>query len=99
MSEQTASEAIYEAQRAKLTTEYLQRSEHARIEAISRHYTSLAIMALHLKQVSERRLWANQSSAPTDEFINFTVQQIIAQHVTDFGVEPSWARMWTPLQA
>ena len=96
MSEQTASQARYGAHQALLTVEYLQRSAQARIEAISGHYASLAMLALHLKQAADFRQ-RNEPDKAINEVINHAVQQIIAQHVTDFGVEPSWARMWTPL--
>ena len=62
---------------------------HLQAEAISDHYTKLAAVAVHLRELVGMRRY-HKSSPAMDEMIERLTKEITEHHRADFGIELSW---------
>jgi hypothetical protein len=58
-------------------------------EAIAKHYTSLAIIALNLSEMLRQRRYGDNPQV-LDDPIAYCVEQIKSSHRYDFGIELEW---------
>ena len=61
-------------------------------DAIARHYTSLALVALTLRRMLSERRYSNKCPE-ADKLIDYLVLQIKEKHRNDFGLELEWPKV------
>lgn len=85
----SATTVRYERAVTALAYERLRRSSEQQAEAIARHYTAHATLALTLLDLLESRKHSHDTTA-LDATIEICVAQIKRNHRHDFGIELEW---------
>jgi hypothetical protein len=85
----SASSVRYEACMMESVRKRLSECSDYQAEAIAKHYTSLAIVAMNLSEMLRQRRYGDNPQV-LDDPIAYCVEHIKSSHRHDFGIELEW---------